>query len=189
VNKALPPSVRIRVWLGEPPIDWSKITTARDLTQMAQRDRYPAELIKSHILAEHKKALVIYGASHFTSLESLRSLVEESRPQSFFVVMPFHGYTRNSASLEEFVRTWRAQMTSLGGTNAGPVLLIGQTFTDQGDALLYLGPVENLTQSPTTPDLYLDEAFRKEINRRSIIVTGSPLPVDIPQVSPTFLSK
>jgi hypothetical protein len=190
VNKRLPRSERIHVWLGEPPIDWSKIQTPSDLTQIAQRDQYPAELIRSEILAKHKKALVIYGAIHFTGLDKLRSLIEQSYPQSFFVVMPYHGYPQktDSAALEQNIQSWRERSAS-SIPGVGPVLLVGQSLIAGADALLYLGPAVSLTQSPMTPDLYLDENFRREIDRRSMILTGSPLPVGIPPTSPAFLSK
>ncbi len=44
-----------------------------------------------------------------------------------------------------------------------------------GDALLYLGPAARLTMASDIPDLYLDSAFRSEINRRRIVVSGHPL--------------
>ena len=44
-----------------------------------------------------------------------------------------------------------------------------------GDALLYLGPASSLTQSPHSPDLYLDAAFRKELSRRSVLKGAGPL--------------
>ncbi len=44
-----------------------------------------------------------------------------------------------------------------------------------GDALLYLGPAASLTQAPLSPDLYVDEDFRKEISRRSMLKGGGPL--------------
>jgi len=190
VNKRLPHSEQIHVWLGEPPIDWSKIQTSSDLTQIAQRDQYPAALIESEILAKHKKALVIYGAIHFSGLDKLRSLVEQNYPQSFFVVMPYHGYPQktDSAALEHSIQLWHEQSAS-SIPSVGPMLLVGKSFTAGADALLYLGPAISLTQSPVTPDLYLDENFRREINRRSMILTGSPLRVEIPATSPTFLSK
>jgi hypothetical protein len=65
-NLSLPPERRIRVWLGDPPIDWSKIHTKVDLAPYeARRNAYPAELIRREILAKGKKALVIYGGGHF----------------------------------------------------------------------------------------------------------------------------
>jgi hypothetical protein len=190
VNKRLPTSEQIHVWLGEPPIDWLKIRTRQDLTQIAQRDRYPADLIKSQILAKYKKALVIYGALHFTALDSMRALVEQSYPHSFFVVMPYPGYEQKipAASLEQSIQSWREGNGSREATT-DPVLLVQQTSGNEANALLYLGPATSLTQSPQTPDLYLDQNFRREINRRSMILTGFPLPAGIPSASPTSLSK
>ena len=46
MNLTLPPEQRIKVWLGEPPIDWSQIRTKDDWEPlMKERDNHPAELI------------------------------------------------------------------------------------------------------------------------------------------------
>jgi hypothetical protein len=110
VNEGLPLSERIHIWLGEPPIDWSKIKTPADLTKMSQRDRYPAELIKSQILAKHRKALVIYGSLHFFGSEALKPLVEQSYPRAFFVVDQYMG-SQNKAesdSFEQNMEPWQS---------------------------------------------------------------------------------
>ena len=192
VNEGLPLSERIHIWLGEPPIDWSQIKTSADLTQMSQRDRYPAELIKSQILAKHRRALVIYGSLHFFGPEGLKPLVEQSYPGAFFVVTPYRG-TQNRADSDSFERNmerWRNGVlaTTAKGTRA---LLVkaDQSPGTIGDALLYLGPATSLTQSPISPDLYLDSAFRREINRRSLIVIGTPLETTKPLMSPNFIGK
>ena len=66
VNQNLAPEKRIKVWLGEPPIDWPRIKTKADWLPLEdQRDSYPAALIEHAILSKSKKALVIYGADHF----------------------------------------------------------------------------------------------------------------------------
>jgi len=44
-----------------------------------------------------------------------------------------------------------------------------------GDALLYLGPAADLMGSPMAPDIYMDQAFRKEINRRTMLQNGHSL--------------
>ncbi|HVY89084.1 MAG TPA: hypothetical protein VG942_09470 [Hyphomonadaceae bacterium] len=64
-NRSLPADQRIHVWLGDPPIDWTKITGRADfLPIIRQRDDFPAALIKSEILAKGRKALLIYGGGH-----------------------------------------------------------------------------------------------------------------------------
>jgi hypothetical protein len=108
VNLTLPPTERIRVWLGDPPVDWSKIKTRADLSQLADRNQYPADLIKTTILAQKRKALVIYGSGHLFGNASLRTLVEQSYPDSFFVVTPYFGFTDRGCSeaFESKVRAW-----------------------------------------------------------------------------------
>lgn len=64
-NLRLPPDQRIRVWLGEPPIDWTKITTRVEfIPLLRQRDDFPGALINREIIAKNRKALVIYGGNH-----------------------------------------------------------------------------------------------------------------------------
>lgn len=159
---------------------------------MSQRDRYPAELIKSQILAKHRKALVIYGALHFFGLDALKPLVEQSYPGAFFVVTPYMG-TQNKAdsdSFEQDMERWRNRVLATKAKGTKALLVKGdQSPGAPGDALLYLGPATSLTQSPISPDLYLDSAFRREINRRSLIVSGTPLEITKPLMSPTFIRR
>jgi len=55
-NLSLPPEERIRVWLGEPVLDWATVKTEEDIRPaMAQRDGYPAAIVKREILAKGKE--------------------------------------------------------------------------------------------------------------------------------------
>jgi hypothetical protein len=119
VNLGLPAEQRIHVWLGDPPIDWSKVKTKEDYSpRVAERNQYPAELIKTQILAKNKKALVIYGNFHFHGSGSLREQVDGVRPGAFFVVIPHTGYDEGLCSrcLEQAARDWPqpALATSVG---------------------------------------------------------------------------
>jgi hypothetical protein len=62
-----------------------------------------------------------------------------------------------------------------------------ETSGVDGDALLYLGQAATLTESPTVPDLYLDELFRDEISRRRILMSGKPLTLSTPLMSPAYI--
>lgn len=59
---------RVRVLLGDPPIDWSRIRGPEDLAEwrrsMAQRDSFPADLIRRELAANRRHLLLIYGAGH-----------------------------------------------------------------------------------------------------------------------------
>jgi hypothetical protein len=68
VNASLPKGRLIRVLLGDPPLDWSKISNAEEFnanSAMADRDRCPVEIIQREVLAKRRRALVVYGAMHF----------------------------------------------------------------------------------------------------------------------------
>lgn len=99
VNEELPPEQRIHVWLGDPPIDWSKIQDKGDFFKILdKRNHYPADLINAQILAKKKKALVIYGTFHFYGDKTLRGLVELNHPGAFFLVTPYTGFIEKSCS-------------------------------------------------------------------------------------------
>jgi hypothetical protein len=114
VNLGLPPEQRIHIWLGDPPVDWSKIRSKSDSSQVIdhlfeQRDQYPADLIAAQILAKKKKALVIYGTSHFYADGRLKALVEQHHPGAFFLVTLYSGYIEKSCSdaFELAIHDWR----------------------------------------------------------------------------------
>src|SRR5207249_4510452 len=102
-NLHLPPEQRIRVWLGEPEIDWTKIKSREELhALLGSRDTHAARIISDNILSKDEKALVIYGTGHFLQgldQPSLRDLIEEDYPGSMFVVVPYTGFA-DEASIE-----------------------------------------------------------------------------------------
>src|SRR5215467_3479730 len=61
-NMKAPPQRRIRVLLGDPPLDWTRIHT-RDqyLSVLAQRDSFPAGMIRREVVDKRRKALLLYG--------------------------------------------------------------------------------------------------------------------------------
>jgi hypothetical protein len=68
-NASLPADRRMRVLLGEPPIDWAQIRTEADFTAQLRaagnRDAHAAELIRREVLSKGRRALIVYGALHF----------------------------------------------------------------------------------------------------------------------------
>jgi hypothetical protein len=224
VNARMLPNQRIHVWLGDPPLDWSKVVTRADLAHVADRNQYPADIIKLNLLAKNKKGLIIYGIGHLSGPGSLAMLIETSHPGSLFVVTPYFGFAQQSCSdaFEQTLKAWPSpalatpvRSTTLQGalqqegcritdssdfhfsasaTDADKAAAIarseGKVSGIAGDALLYLGPAITLTQSPLSPDLYLDPAFRKEVGRRFQILTGQaiqwPTAADNP-MSPRFV--
>jgi hypothetical protein len=72
INAALPNERRLRVFLGDPPIDWNSPTAKQDREKfMLMRDSYPAELIQREILAKGRRALIVYGQGHLQRKQML----------------------------------------------------------------------------------------------------------------------
>ena len=56
----------IRLLMGSPPGDWSKIRNSADLAPYeGEREKWYAEVVKTEVLAKHRRALLIMGAGHF----------------------------------------------------------------------------------------------------------------------------
>jgi hypothetical protein len=92
VNKSLPAERRIKVWLGEPPLDWTAPSGDELRAAMSARDTYPATLIRDKILAKGEKALVIYGLGHIgggTNSNSLQGLLQAAHPGAMFAILPY----------------------------------------------------------------------------------------------------
>lgn len=70
VNSALAESRRLRVLLGDPPIDWDAIRTRTDMErwlsdrETSDRDRYAARVVQREVLAKGRRALIVYGDMH-----------------------------------------------------------------------------------------------------------------------------
>jgi hypothetical protein len=67
VNWMLPPQRRIRVLLGDPPIDWSRVHGIVDagyvLSFLAQRDAHYA-VVEREVVQKGRQALLIAGNDH-----------------------------------------------------------------------------------------------------------------------------
>lgn len=56
----------IRLLMGSPPGDWSKIKNSADLAPYeAEREQWYAQVVKTEVLAKRHRALLIMGAGHF----------------------------------------------------------------------------------------------------------------------------
>lgn len=214
VNRSLPPESRIKVWLGDPPVDWAAIKDKAEweaLEKQKQRDSYPAGLIEREILAKGKKALVIYGTGHlgiYPGYENIRALLDKDHPGALFTVSPYVGYGQKdcAARFERHILNWPAPslVSPIRGSalekdifrkgcNAFPQGNIPDAgFEMSGrnnlgltsDALLYLGPRASLLKGPSAPDIYLDTEYRAEMDRRMVLRTGEHLTGSGPASNP-----
>lgn len=131
VNESLPRDRQIKVWLGEPPLDWTAPTRDDIRAAMGARDTYPAALIRDQILAKGEKALVIYGVGHLAGGPMLKGLLDATHPGAMFVVMPYAPplqYPGCAPLLPQLTAIWpEPALATRGRGEAGAAL--GDCFT------------------------------------------------------------
>jgi hypothetical protein len=199
LNQTLPASRRLRVLLGDPPIDWNRVQTREEIQSFGnQRDQHYAEVVEDEVLAKGRKALLIAGGSHFTRkgaipMKNAGGLIEKGRPKSLFVIVPHTGFLEQNEMLAPRIESWPTPSLSLlkgtwlGALDASLAFLdiaspdggkclynpnAGTSIEDMADAYLYLGPGDSLTRSLPPPDLYKDEAYVNELKRRHKLKGG-----------------
>ena len=117
-NLQLAPERRIKVWLGEPKIDWSKISSFEELKPyLGQRDDNYFRIIRDQILQKHKKTLLIIGTGHIFGTAPLRKKFDQAYPNTLATVVPFTGYIEDDCNAK-FVQ--RAKIWPVPAT-VGPV--------------------------------------------------------------------
>jgi len=155
LNTTLPRDRRLRVLLGDPPIDWEAVRTLEDLRNArVERSKHPADVILSEVLAKRRRALVVYGALHLwrQNLQGANLIehVETASGIKAFVVI-----THPFASLETLgvnPPSWHTPAVALTK---------GTRLENQLDAVLYLGDPSGMKTSRLTRSLCADAEYRR----------------------------
>ena len=199
INQTLARERRLRVLLGDPPLDWS-ITPDSKLKQewgraMFRRDYHFAGVVEKEVLAKGRKALLITGGAHLVrgvTTNNTTGHIERLRPRSTFVIIPHSGfYSERNDELESRLGSWKpGTLALIKGTWLGelhPGLRWPQMARDKlkgpdapsrdpkledvADAWLFIGMRDSLTEVLPHPRIYRDD-YWNELNRRNLIVYG-----------------
>ncbi|MFK0167032.1 hypothetical protein [Rhizobium sp. NPDC090279] len=164
LNATLPKERQIRVLLGDPPIDWSKVNNAAELRETSRaledRDICAARIIQSEVLAKQRRALIVYGGMHllrkrlFWRSEEEPAMELEPIPLENSIVSLLEGQGANVYSvwtpvdvdlttLQSDVCSWHTpSLVPIRGTPLGEVSFRSYyphaMFTGQRDALVKL---------------------------------------------------
>jgi hypothetical protein len=151
INRTLPPAQRLRVLLGDPPVDWSQITQAADLVPWGeQRDAHYAAVVETNILAPGYQGLLIAGLGHFLrewpfplppGVENSVQRLERHYPHRVHVIMPHIGFGHETSALEPSLADW--PIPSL--------VSLRTTWLGELDAALHFGNLPLLVQGPDGP--------------------------------------
>jgi hypothetical protein len=185
MNASLPQGRRIRVLLGEPPIDWERMRTpddmkAWDASPAANRDAFAVDLIRREVLARNRRVLALYGAGHFfrkVISESMVTLLEEAKIKPFTI---WTNAAAEMATMQPDVSKWpvpslaRLRGTILGGVNLTEFFGPGgqdipeqwrAPLEDQFDAVLYVGPLSTITLGRPQPWRCSEPAMPERLRR------------------------
>jgi hypothetical protein len=197
INSTLPPRKRIRVLLGDPPIDWSTMTKASDMAALHERDAYPASVVQEQVLAKGHRALLCYGGGHLLhrspvsklpGAPSLVSIIEQRTSERTYTIIDLVPSARDPGGLAtKLSRYSRGTViptagTWLGSLDAGRIIRFiteqnGRPFNPYCgvplgsllEAGLYLGQPGDLVASRPDPATYFDAMYWAELQRRSAL--------------------
>jgi hypothetical protein len=186
VNWTLPPGQRIRVLLGDPPIDWSKTTRPEQLASIvARRDSHPASVVEQQVLAKGRRALVCYGEGHVLHNQGINlvTIIERQtgvRTYGILDLVDLPGLPADPSGLyAKLARYPRDTVIPAAGTWLGKYAWCGGTLSQLLDAGLYLRQLAELTASWPNPAIYLDPAYWAELHRRGAIWARLGVKVDL----------
>jgi hypothetical protein len=190
LNRSRPADRRVRILLGDPPIDWATVKTPADYRPWGlQRDSHPAALIQREVLARSRKALVIYGDGHFQARSerpgrSLVGILETAGTRVFTITSTFVDLSR----FDPAIASWRAPaFAALQGATIGAApyeAFFGPAppteffrahprLEDHYDAVIWLGPPSSRTMSPILYPRCADPGYvAMRVGR--MVATGMP---------------
>jgi hypothetical protein len=189
INASLPPDRRVRVLLGEPPIDWERIRTVEDLkawdaSPLADRDRFAVDLIRKEVLARKRRVLALYGAGHFFRKvveSSIVTLLEDGQTKAFTI---WTNAAADMAQMQADVAAWPVpSLAHVRGTSLGAINIADYfgpsgkdippqwraPMQDQFDAVLYVGPLSSITFARPRPWRCSEPAMGERLRRLTLL--------------------
>ena len=180
VNLKLPNQRRLRLVLGDPPIDWGRVRSREDIGfYLPFRDQFYASMVRYQVLAKGRRALLLMGDGHFRRSGGRAGAIESELLMAFvkpYVILPGSNMVRGYDDLDsrfdaltapclmEMKGSWIGSLPAPGrGGTAG-------TWDQTADAYLYLGPRDRLTVVKNRRSDLDGTAYGKELQRRLTII-------------------
>ena len=201
LNQKLPKERRLRIVLGDPPIDWDSVRSREDIAPFLPfRAGFYAHVVRHEVIAKRRKALLIMGSGHFRRSAGRSNTIESELLTALvqpYVILPgsnmVSGYddldprfeSFPSPSLIEVKGNWLGAL-STPSPRSGPA----STWEQTCDAYLYLGPRDTITVVKNRRSDLEGTPYGRELERRmAILFEKAPdfLPkTDAAQEQPAF---
>lgn len=183
VNLTLSPKQKIRVVLGDSPVDWDHVRNKNDLDSFLgqMRSETLADKVNA-VLSEGRRALLITAArEQFRSGTpgNARSLLEKQHPGQFISILPQgrFGAADTYKKIEAMESSWQPNtIARIKDTALAEVKTSGDSGSpalgDAVDAILYVGPSDALTRLYPWALIFQDNEYWDELSRRSRAVNA-----------------
>jgi outer membrane protein OmpA-like peptidoglycan-associated protein len=174
VNAGLSPAQRIRILLGDPPIDWTTVIGPADEDMNDWRDAHFAHVIEREVMHRKEKALILIGGAHISRNvifpNSLIHLLDSRFPDQTWVVGALDPDQADAdirtrlqpGTLPAGVSVRRTWLGQVDARRIGFTLSRAGVVEDDVDALIVLPAASS--RSSELP--VLDAAYRAELTRR-----------------------
>lgn len=199
LNQSLPKENQLRVLLGDPAIDWSKIHTREELESWYNermitrawgksniRDGHAYDVLVREVLSKGEKALAIFGDAHFAKPEirlatgffgdylkgNLRVQLNHSYPGSTLSITTHTSLKKIESSFPDILSWTIPSIAALQGTKLGSIPHGPVKLEDFFDAILWLGPMSTISYSRIVYETVGDESYYKEALRRDKLWIG-----------------
>lgn len=180
VNLKLPNQRRLRLVLGDPPIDWSRVRSREDIGfYLPFRDQFYASMVRYQVLAKGRRALLLMGDGHFRRSGGRAGAIESELLMAWvkpYVIVPGSNMVRGYDDLDSRFDALTAPcLMEMKGSWIGSLPASGRggttgTWDQTADAYLYLGPRDRLTVVKNRRSDLDGTAYGKELQRRLTIV-------------------
>jgi len=173
----------IRIVLGDPPLDWSKIKSAKDYEPFTDRDGHFANVVEREVLSRHHRAFLLAGLAHAVKRTpqgaegdldepDAAQLIGRKHPGLLFCIVPVPSAAAAKAMRRGPPPSFRVVRGSeLEHADFGMIWNLDKKWPpmkDIVDGVLYLVPDKTLLYP--SPKIYLDPAYQQELLRRVSII-------------------
>jgi outer membrane protein OmpA-like peptidoglycan-associated protein len=177
LNATLPPAKRFRVLLGDPPIDWTRITSPADEDMNDWRDAHFAWVVDKQVIRRNRRAILFIGGAHLSRRvvfpNSLIHLLDRRYPGQTLVADVIEP-EKMEAALGSRVLRWPAWSAApvrgswLGRAEAARTGFNFSTGTieENIDVALYLSP---RLLSSAGPEIDWNSPYGAELQRRQAL--------------------
>ena len=171
---------KIRIVLGDPPLDWSKIKEAKDYASWTNRDASYAEVVEREVLAKAHHAFLLAGQYHVVKHRPegdddgprAAEIIERKHPGALFSIVPampataaaLHLAPAPSFKIVSGSDVAQADFSMIATTNPHKKW---PPFAEVVDGVLFIGD-QTLLYPPAS--IYLDPEYQRELRRRIAII-------------------